>query len=132
MSNNTKLIFLACKYSEPKRFQIERNIARARVYAQEVALMGALPLCPGVIGADMDGTQSYEWWGEAYIQLMRRCDGIFMVPHWESSNGARLEHAEADRLDLPIFYHLSDLKKWLTGTEQSDTTEESDETTPYE
>jgi hypothetical protein len=124
-----KVIFMAAKYSEPYPYLVSRNVERARVYSQEVARLGALGLTPPVIGAHFEGIQNYEWWAEAYIQLLRRCDAVFMVPHWEHSPGARKEHEEADRLGIPVFYHLSELKEWLNPTHE---VEEVDEHTPYE
>lgn len=94
--------------------------------------MGALPLCPGVIGANYEGIQDYAWWAEAYLQLLRRSDAVFMVPRWEESSGARFEHAEADRLSIPVFYHLSELKTWLTGVGPSSVDNANDHITPYE
>jgi hypothetical protein len=108
-----KLVFLACKYSEPHTYQIARNIHHATHFAHEVALLGAVPLCPALIGSHFEGTQSYLWWGDAYINLLRRCDAVFMVPGYERSNGAMKEMTEALAIGLPVFFELDDLKGWL-------------------
>jgi hypothetical protein len=109
------LIFLACKYTEPHTFQIQRNIWNASIYAQEVALLGAVPLCPATIGSNYEGIQDYLWWGEAYMTLMRRCDAVFMVPGYDRSNGATKEEVEALRLGMPVFYTLEDLNDWMSN-----------------
>ena len=108
-----KLIFCACKYTEIHTYLIQRNIHEATYWSQEVALLGAAPLCPALIGCNFEGIQSYTWWSDAYINLLRRCDAVFMVPGFERSNGATKEETEALALGMPVFYNLEDLKEWL-------------------
>ncbi len=117
-SNLPPLIFCACKYTEPSTYQIQRNIHNATFYVQEVALLGGVPLCPAMIGANLEGVQSYLWWGDAYINLLRRCDAVFMVPGYERSNGAMKELTEALAIGMPVFYELEDLKDWLDDKQQ--------------
>lgn len=111
--NPSPLIFCACKYTEPATYKIQRNIWTASLYSQEVALVGGVPLCPALIGANFEGLQDYLWWSEAYLTLLRRCDAVFMVPGYERSNGATKEEVEALRLGMPVFYNLQDLKEWI-------------------
>jgi len=113
MKKLPKLIFCACKYTEIHTYLIQRNIHNATYWVQEVALLGGMPLCPAMIGANLEGVQSYTWWGDAYINLLRRCDAVFMVPGYECSNGATKEETEALALGMPVFYQLADLKGWL-------------------
>lgn len=108
-----RLIYVAHKYSEDAVYKVQRNIDRARIYAQEIAILGALPLAPGQLAGHFEGIQDYDWWSVAYMHLMRRCDAVFMVPRYEQSHGAMLELEEALRLGMPVFYHLSELKQWL-------------------
>jgi hypothetical protein len=68
-----------------------------------------------MIGANLEGVQSYLWWGDAYINLLRRCDAVYMVPGYGHSNGAMKELTEALAIGLPVFFELDDLKDWLEG-----------------
>lgn len=111
--NKLKLIFLACKYSETDVYLVQRNIHHATYYAQEVALLGALPLCPALISANFEGIQTYDWWSDAYMELMYRCDAVFMVPNHERSDGATREHEEALKIGKPVFYDLKTLNDWI-------------------
>jgi hypothetical protein len=111
-------IYIAHKYTEPSPYLVQRHIDRARLYAQEVAIMGGMPITPGLVSGNFDGIQDYQWWCDAYIQLMRRCDAVFMTPGWEKSNGATAELTEALRLGMPVFYHLTELKRWINGNQQ--------------
>ena len=109
------LIYLAAKYTEIHPYLIQRNIDRARLCAQEVALLGCCPMTPPLIGSHFEGIQDYLWWGEAYMNLLRRCDGVFMVPGYQNSNGAMKELTEALRLEMPVFYSLTDLQDWINS-----------------
>ena len=38
------------------------------------------------------------------IRLLFQCQAIYMLPNWEFSKGARIEHAIATELNIPIYY----------------------------
>ena len=42
------------------------------------------------------------------IRLLMKCGGIIMLPDWESSDGAVLEHEIACRLGFTVIYAASD------------------------
>ncbi len=46
-----------------------------------------------------DGT-----WLEGDMEILRRCDAIYMLNNWKDSKGAILELQEASRLGLMILY----------------------------
>lgn len=115
MNSPPPLVYLASKYTEKHPYLIQRNIDRARLCAQEVALAGCCPITPPLIGPHFEGIQDYLWWGEAYMNLLRRCDAVFMVPGYQRSNGAMKELTEALRLEMPVFYRLVDLREWMSS-----------------
>lgn len=109
----TPLIYLAGRYTEKSTYLVQRNIDLARRYAQDVAILGAMPITPHLLSANFEGIQDYTWWCSAMLVLMRRCDALLMLPKWDQSNGAVAELTEALNLEIPVFYHLSELKVWL-------------------
>jgi len=108
-----KLVYVAGKYSAPSPYLVQRNIDHARYYAQEIALLGGYPVTPHLTTAHFDGIQTYDWWCDTTLELMRRCDAVFMLPAWGESKGARGEHMEALKLKLPVFYTLYMIDNWL-------------------
>jgi hypothetical protein len=40
---------------------------------------------------------------------MRRCDGVYLIPGWQKSSGARAEAEEAVQRGMPIFQSLDEL-----------------------
>ena len=113
MSKQIKLIYVAGPYRAALPYQIQTNIHRAWRLGVEVAKLGAMPVIPHANTAHMDGLQSDDFWLEATLQLMRRCDAVLVTPDWERSFGARGEVEEAKRLGIPVFYGLSTLEGWL-------------------
>ena len=52
-------------------------------------------------------------WLEGDIQLMLRCDAIYAIPGWDSSEGAKVEVKVATENNLPVLYNDADLFKYL-------------------
>lgn len=107
------LIYLAGRYTEIHTHLVRRNIHLAERYAQEINQLGALAIAPHLVSQHMESIQDYAWWCEAMLVLMRRCDAVYMLPKYETSNGAVAELTEALRLEMPVFFTMRELKEWL-------------------
>lgn len=108
------LVYIAGPFSGKTRADVDANIARIGQLGVEVAKLGALPIMPhqNTQLPEFEGVQPYHFWIDGYLQLMGLCSCVLMAPDWESSNGARLEHAEA--VDMTsVFYDLESLREWL-------------------
>ncbi len=112
--SQTKLIYLAGRYTETSPYLVQRNVDLARRYAQEVCIAGGMAITPHLLSQHFDGIQDYTWWCDAMLTLMRRCDAVYMLPKYETSNGAIAELTEALRLEMPVFYNMRELKAWLS------------------
>ncbi len=44
-----------------------------------------------------------QYWLDATMELLRRCDAVVLAPGWQYSEGTKLEIAEAERLKIPVF-----------------------------
>jgi hypothetical protein len=115
-------IYIAGPYSGEDGWEIACNVHRAEALAREVVRLGAAPITPHSIGARMAGTETYEFWCLATMEMMRRCDAVMFTVGWEMSKGARGEHREATRLQMPCFFDIAEsaegllrLKAWLEG-----------------
>jgi len=52
---------------------------------------------------------SQDFWYKFDLEWLKCCDAIFMMPGWETSKGARLEHEAAKKLGLKIYYSIDEV-----------------------
>jgi Domain of unknown function (DUF4406) len=72
--------------------------------AEELRAKGHEPLNPVDIEKrnDTDTHQPWGWYIRHAIRMVIDADAVAMLPGWENSKGARLEHAIATALELDI------------------------------
>lgn len=110
-----KLIYIAGKFTGSDLPAINVNIAQAEWHANELnkTCRGrALAVCPHSLGRVMVGTMTPEFWYEATLALLERCDAILLIPGWEDSSGSVREAQRAKELGLPVFKGLADVLEW--------------------
>ena len=108
-------VYIAGPFSGKDGWEIAENVHAANRLAREVARMGAMPMTPHAIGAQMAGTETQDFWLAATLEMMRRCDAVLFTADWQRSAGARGEHEEAVRRGMPMFYSTGALSLWLGG-----------------
>ena len=97
-----RVIYIAGPYRAATPYQVERNIRKAEAMMLLVCELGYAALCPHTMTRYLDGTFTDEYWLEATLELMRRCDAVVCCNGWENSEGTCGEIAEAERLGLPV------------------------------
>jgi len=63
------------------------NIQAAREAAAQVALMGAFPVTPHLLGHGLEDAGDEQFWYDGTLELMLRCDAVYLVPGWDQSGG---------------------------------------------
>lgn len=106
------LIYISGKYSGSKK-DIKYNIALARDYAKDIWELGYTALCPhlNTMHFEEDCNCCYEDYIAGDLVMLRRCDGMFMLPKWEESKGALIELNEAKKFGIKVYYNLEELYK---------------------
>ncbi len=114
-----RLVYVAGAVSAKTREGVEANIDHAEDWGVEIAKLGGVPWIPHANTQDprFERVQLREFWYEATLEQLRRCDAVFLIPGWENSDGGRGEKAEAERLGMPVFETLTQLAEWLGGGE---------------
>lgn len=109
-----KVVYVAGPIRAPNLWLREQNIRKAEAAALGVWLAGGVAICVHAQGRFWDETMApFETWIRGDLELIKRCDALLMVEGWERSQGALMEHAEADRLGLPVFYDLGAVAEWV-------------------
>jgi Domain of unknown function (DUF4406) len=113
-----KIVYVAGCFRGVTAWDVAENVRAAERVGFEVAKLGAMPLIPHANTAHFDGTLTAEFWLEGTMALLRRgCDAVMLVNGWERSTGTKAEIKEAQRLGLPVFEGIGDLRDWLRGSE---------------
>lgn len=99
-----KMLYIAGPYRADTPWLIEQNIRNAEEVAILVAKIGAIPVCPHSMYRFFQGSLPDEFWLGATLGLLKKCDGIVMIPWWKESSGSRGEHDYAKAHSIKIFY----------------------------
>ena len=101
-----KVCYIAGPYSNSDRLQIEQNILDAKRAMRDVIGVGMIPLAPTLNSARFDWYMPalpVEYWYEATLELLKRCDAIWMFGDWRNSKGATAEWEWAKANGLRVF-----------------------------
>jgi hypothetical protein len=95
------LVFISGPYRAKSKYLIDLNIQEARKHSKMLWAKGYAVFCPHMNTAHFDGICPDSNFLEGDLEILRRCDTIYLLPEWERSEGARAEWAEAQRLGIP-------------------------------
>ena len=119
----TPLVYIAGPFRATSPWLVEQNVRRAEEWALAVACAGGMPVTPHLLGRHFNDhpigrPDDEQFWLAGTLELMRRCDGVLMIPKWSESRGATAELDEAGRIGLPVLFadHVPVLLgDWIAG-----------------
>ncbi len=103
-----KVIYVAGAYRAKTEWGVAENIRRAELAAIELWKKGWAVICPHKNTAFFGGACDDSIWLLGDIEMLRRCDAIYMLPGWENSTGARAEHEVALAAGLLVLYEIEE------------------------
>lgn len=99
-----KVIYIAGPYRAGDLQGILNNIKRARRVAARLWGQGWAVICPHSNTALFDGLANDSVWLKGDLEILSRCDAVYMMDGWELSEGASQEHTLATMLNKEIIY----------------------------
>ncbi len=99
-----KVLYVAGPFRASTAWGVHLNVTEAERWAFWVARLGAVPMCPHAMYRNYDGTKTGQFWLDATMELLKRCDAMAMIPGWQDSDGSCREYAHAREEAMPIFY----------------------------
>lgn len=108
-----KVIYIAGKFRGETWWDVRRNVLDAEQAALAIWKLGAAVICPHLNTANFDKVLPDEIFLAGNMEILRRCDAVFLLPTWKESRGATAEYGEACRLGLPCFEDVEQLRKWM-------------------
>lgn len=114
-----KVLYLAGPYRAPTLRGIINNIRKAEKVAIALWQAGFAVICPHLNTQLFDGICDDNIFIKGYLEIVKRCDMVVLLPGWEKSEGARKEIALAKQLEIPIL-KLEDIPGFKTFLEGKD------------
>jgi len=109
-----KVVYIAGPYRASTPWGIEQNVRLAETMALKVwQTSKAAALCPHTMTRYYQESAPDEVWLRGTLELLKRCDAIFLLEGWQRSEGSKLEHQTAVSMGMPVFTNLVDLNEWL-------------------
>ena len=99
-----KIIFVSGPYRAKTEWELVGNIRRAEAAAIKLWREGWAVICPHKNSALFGGACNDSIWLEGDLEMLRRCDAIYMLRCWSTSEGAIKELALAENLGLEIYW----------------------------
>lgn len=97
-----KLIYVAGPYRGKTISDVYQNIQEARKHAGWLWEQGWAVVCPHLNSAFMDGICPDESFILGDLEILSRCDAIYLLPRWQESKGATEEYYHAIRRGIEI------------------------------
>ena len=101
--SNRPLVYIAGPFRAKTPFLIEENIRSAERIGLKVCEYGAVALIPHTMYRFFQNSLPDDFWLDAGLDLLRKCDAIVMGPGWTTSTGSCREREVAVLLKLPVF-----------------------------
>ena len=107
-----RVVYIAGPYRARNAWEIEINIRAAEALALHVWSAGMVALCPHAMTRYYQGFLPDALWLAGDLELVSRCDAVFLIPGWERSQGAMAEARFATDKGIPTFTTLRELEAW--------------------
>ena len=95
------IVYLAGPYRASTREGVQSNIDRAAAKAQQLWSLGHYVICPHLNSPHFTGPDSL--FLDGYIEIMKRCDAVYVLAGSENSHGTQAEIATAISIGLPVY-----------------------------
>ena len=97
------VIYVAGKYTADTEWGIWNNIEHASREARKLWKDGWAVICPHKNTSFFGGEDDRDLWLRGDLEILSRCDAIFLLLDWQRSEGATKEYERAVELGLRIY-----------------------------
>lgn len=102
-----KVIYVSGQYSNKSIDGVARNILYAELASVALWCQGWAVVCPHLNTRFFDLNYPYvpkQLYLKGDLEILKRCDAIYMLDNWKTSYGAKCEYRLANWLGLEIHY----------------------------
>lgn len=99
-----KVIYVSGRYRGKSETEVFENIVKARGVAVKLWRDGWAVICPHTNSLFMGTRLGDKAFIEGDLEIVKRCDAIYMLRGWEQSRGAKRELEIAIETGLKVYY----------------------------
>ena len=99
-----KVIYVAGPFRGANSWEIHNNVLKAEQATAKLIGQGYAVITPHLLTANMQGLYEDRVYLDICLELLRRCDTIYMLKEWQNSAGSREEFAEATSMGLKVIF----------------------------
>ena len=106
IKGNKRLIFISGRYRAKTEEEKRANIWHALRVSVRLWELGFFVICPHLNTANFEFYTDLDEsvWLEGGLEMLSRCDCVFMLSNWRQSKGAVVEYNLACKLGKEIFF----------------------------
>jgi len=98
------LVYIAGPYRSDTINGVVKNIQVAREHAEKLWKAGYAVLCPHLNTALFDGVMDDQTFLNGTMEMLKRCDAIYLLPKWSLSVGSVKEYEYAKENGIKIIH----------------------------
>ena len=103
-------VYVAGKYNDVSKKEIEKNIRKAETVAKKIASEGIFVYVPHMATAHWDNVNSYEYFTDLHMDFVKNwATDILVIEGWKNSKGTITEIRIAEEMGLNIWYDIDEL-----------------------
>lgn len=108
------IVFISGPFHSMEPNGIQDNIWEARKASIKLWTWGIPNICPHLNSGDLlnEGIPEF-WFQKGYLEILKECGAILMLPRWMKSENSCHELKYAENLGKKIFFSLDDISKTL-------------------
>ncbi len=101
-----KVVYVAGPYRSTCEWQLEEFLRHAEDESLKLWKKGWAVICPHKNTAHFGGALNIpnSVWLDGDLEILKRCDAIYMLKGWEGSEGAKGELSLAENINIPVYY----------------------------
>lgn len=110
------VVYVAGAYRASTPWLVEQNVRKAEEAGLKLWQAGFVPIVPHTQTRFYQGSALDSQFLEGTLEMLRRCDVVYVLPEFEMSEGTKGEIAEARRLGKQVYYTLNFLQHGVKST----------------
>jgi hypothetical protein len=101
-NKDIKIIYVAGAFRARSQWEVVQNVRRAEEVSLKLWKFGYSVICPHTMTQNFSGECSDKLWLDGCLELLKRCDAIYLLEYWTESKGSLAEYKLARELGLVI------------------------------